>query len=115
VRPLAHGTVGSTCVLTAAALAQMRRDATAGTSVLYTPREMPHGYGLGEWIDAVDAGGSATQVSSVGASGFLPWVDLKRGIVGIVMFPSRGAGDSYWYPAALKVQQQVAAAVDTGG
>lgn len=42
-------------------------------------------YGLGEWIDEQDANGATLQVSSPGAFGFRPWINLPRHLFGVWM------------------------------
>ena len=42
-------------------------------------------YGLGEWIDEQDAKGATLQVSSPGAFGFRPWINLPRHLFGVWM------------------------------
>lgn len=64
-------------------LAAMATDRTAGLAVAWTP--VPGvGYGIGQWIEAKDATGAGTRVSSPGAFGFTPWVDWQAGSNGIV-------------------------------
>jgi len=101
-------------ILSDSALARMAHDNVGAARLVLTPRADAHGYGLGAWRDAVDAAGAATQISSPGASGFYPWVDLKRNLVGIVWIPSRGPDDGFWFAATQKVQAHVRQAYDAG-
>jgi CubicO group peptidase (beta-lactamase class C family) len=98
---------GGESVLSAAAIEQMRRNNVGGVQVLFSPRNDAEGYTLGAWIDDADAQGRATVLSSVGASGFYPWLDFERNVVGIVVLPPAGAGDGYWYPVSRRVQAEV--------
>lgn len=109
------GQAGGQTVLSAAAIEQLRHDNVGTVPVLFTPRNDAFGYTLGAWIDAADAQGRATVLSSVGASGFYPWLDFERDVVGIVMLPPSGAGDGYWYPIARRVQAEVRQIVGAGG
>ena len=43
------------------------------------------GYAFGMWIEERDAEGQPTVVSSPGAFGFTPWIDLEDDYVGIIM------------------------------
>jgi hypothetical protein len=108
------GQANGQTVLSAAAIEQLRRNNAGGVPVLFSPRNDAVGYSLGAWIDAADAQGRATVLSSVGASGFYPWLDFERDVVGIVMLPPGGAGDGYWYPIARRVQAEVRQIVGAG-
>ena len=117
LRMVASGGVspGGRRILSAALVAEMARNHAAQARVAYSPRGDAFGYGLGVWRDALDAEGRATQVSSPGASGFVPWVDFDRGVVGVMMLPARDAYDGYWYARALRVQAEVRRIVDARG
>lgn len=101
-------------ILSAAAIELLRRDNVGAIQVLSSPRNDAFGYTLGAWIDAADTQGRATMLSSVGASGFYPWLDFERNVVGIVMLPPSGPGDGYWYPIARRVQADVSRIVGAG-
>lgn len=70
---LADGNAGGVQVLTPASVHEMQIDQTAGAA-----GANPRGYGLGEWRDIVDNQDNATQLSSAGAFGFVPWIDTER-------------------------------------
>ena len=70
---LADGNAGGVQVLTPASVHEMQIDQTAGAA-----GANPRGYGLGEWRDVVDNQDNATQLSSAGAFGFVPWIDTER-------------------------------------
>lgn len=66
---------------------EMMIDQTAGL-----PRRSPPpdgaqdwGYAFGGWVSRKDASGETTEFTSPGAFGFTPWVDVERGMYGIVM------------------------------
>jgi len=109
-----RGSHGGRRILSDSAIAWMARDNVGTAPMALTPRTDAHGYGLGAWRDAVDAGGAATQLSSPGASGFYPWVDFQRDIVGIVWLPARSSDDGYWFAATQLVQARVRQAYDAG-
>jgi CubicO group peptidase (beta-lactamase class C family) len=45
----------------------------------------PQRYGLGWWLEEVDASGVATSMNAAGAFGTVPWVDFAKGYAAIVM------------------------------
>jgi CubicO group peptidase (beta-lactamase class C family) len=63
----------------------MALDHAAGTAMGYTPFPESHGYGIGQWREAVDAQGVAYRVSSPGAFGTTPWVDRRAGLAGVFL------------------------------
>ncbi|HET7231374.1 MAG TPA: serine hydrolase domain-containing protein [Longimicrobium sp.] len=109
-----RGSHGGRRILSDTAIAAMARDYVGNAPLAFTPRNDAHGYGLGAWRDAVDASGAATQLSSPGSSGFYPWVDFKRDIVGIVWFPAIGADDGAWFALTQFIQANVRQAHDAG-
>ena len=81
----------------------MARDRTAGLRIGKRPDVAAGmGYGIGQWIEARDAGGAATRVSSPGAFGFTPWVDHAAGAAGVLMVRGRGRA---MRPAIGRLQQ----------
>lgn len=79
-----HGKAGMSRLLDSATLTEMDRDQTVGTRVISSP--LPGaGYGIGHWVEAKDANGHSTLISSPGAFGFTPWMDLRRGIAGVLL------------------------------
>ena len=67
-------------VLSTEAIRQMRHNWSAGVPIINSPRgDMP--YGLGVWLDSVDAAGTGIVLSSPGAGGFVPLVDFDRRMV----------------------------------
>ncbi|RMH25151.1 MAG: class A beta-lactamase-related serine hydrolase [Planctomycetota bacterium] len=84
---LGGGEVDGVRVLGEQTVAEMMMDRTAGL-----PRRSPpppggedYGYGFGGWVSRVDADGTTVGFTSPGAFGFTPWVDLERGIYGVIM------------------------------
>jgi len=49
-------------------------------------------YGLGEWLNSVDADGRGIVVSSDGSFGFRPWIDYANGLFGVYLVEDRGSG-----------------------
>ena len=67
-------------LLSDAAIAEMRRNRTAGLPVASSPVAGTP-YGLGVWLEALDAAGNGTVLSSPGVGGFVPIVDFNRRMV----------------------------------
>jgi CubicO group peptidase (beta-lactamase class C family) len=109
---LGGGQIGGQRVLSAASVEAMRHDNVGALPVAETPLAIAR-YGLGSWIEAVDASGRATRLSSPGASGFYPWVDFDRNLAVVVMIPSRRASDD-WGAAAGRVRTEILRAIDAG-
>jgi CubicO group peptidase (beta-lactamase class C family) len=81
----AGGTFDGATVLEPATVATMQLDQTAGALIAYSPHPDTRRYGLGEWRDVVDTGGAAIQLSSQGAFGYSPWLDVQRGYFAVFM------------------------------
>jgi CubicO group peptidase (beta-lactamase class C family) len=97
-------------VLSARSVREMQRDLTAGLPVVFAPRgQSTVDYGIGEWLDILDARGHAIQVSSPGAFGFTPWIDKERDLIGIFMVQNQAQNI---YPTVAVIQQKVRDAVD---
>ena len=80
-RMMACGGLG---VLRSETIAQMFEDQTFGAPVAFSPNLLSGvGYGLGVWRERVDAHGWAIQVSSPGAYGTTPWVDVSLRLGGV--------------------------------
>jgi CubicO group peptidase (beta-lactamase class C family) len=74
------GTFNGRQVLSEGSVDQMRTNRTSGIQRVNSPRgEMD--YGLGAWLEQVDAAGLGVVVSSPGAGGFFPLVDYDRRMV----------------------------------
>lgn len=94
-------------VLSVESVAEMQKDQTFGVPIIYTPYENYESidsalretrYGIGEWRESVDPeSGALLEVSSQGAFGFSPWVDLSRDYAGVLSIETllRGAMPTY--------------------
>ncbi len=82
---LAGGMNASESYLGADTLAFMAYNHAAGKVVLNTPSPETAGYGVGQWVEAVDYRGITSRVSSPGAFGTTPWVDWGSGSNGIIL------------------------------
>ena len=90
---LAGGEVAGQRFLDPDTLATMAFDRARGLPVLHLPPSvegLDYGYGIGQWVEARDAFGATTRVSSPGAFGFTPWVDWRQGSNGIVLVHGNG-------------------------
>ena len=82
---LAGGVYGGENYLDDDTLAFMAFNQAAGKAILSTPQSLESfGYGIGQWVEAVDSRGITTRVSSPGAFGVTPWVDWAAGNNGII-------------------------------
>ena len=91
---LNEGTYQGTRLLSAPAVAEMSRDQTMGVEILHSVYEdytaldpgLPKlRYGLGLWRERVEAqSGRPLDVSSQGAMGFSPWIDIDRHLAGVL-------------------------------
>jgi CubicO group peptidase (beta-lactamase class C family) len=81
------GLFNGTQVLEPATVAEMQADQVFGAFNAASPTGHTR-YGLGEWRDVVGSGGEALEVSSSGAFGFMPWLDLPGGYYGVFMVQS---------------------------
>jgi CubicO group peptidase (beta-lactamase class C family) len=82
---LARGRHAGQTYLTPATLDYMALDHSAGLVIGFSPYPESHGYGIGQWRESVDAYGNATRLSSPGAFGTTPWVDLGSGVAGVFL------------------------------
>jgi len=109
---LADGKVGGKQYLSHASLVEMRTDQTHGAPIRSSPGvgvAKAHRYGLGQWIEEKDSSGASIELSSPGAFGTTPWVDLKRNLGGVLLVSS-----SYQKvaPVYMKLKDAVRRAVD---
>ncbi|MCA8961546.1 MAG: serine hydrolase [Planctomycetes bacterium] len=79
------GVFDGVTILSPAAIAEMFADQTFGVPIVGTPAPPGVRYGLGCWRDVVAPDGSAIRISSPGAFGFTPWIELDVDLAGILM------------------------------
>jgi len=83
---LAKGSFRGARILSEAAVAEMWQDQTFGVPIVFAPVGLAGlRYGLGAWRNLVTAQGEPLRVSSPGAFGFTPWLDLDLGFYGIFL------------------------------
>jgi CubicO group peptidase (beta-lactamase class C family) len=81
-------------ILSAESIRELHEDQTGGARIAYTIYErhralnpsLPYArYGIGVWRELVDEGSQQLQeVSSQGALGFSPWIDVERKLAGVL-------------------------------
>lgn len=93
-------------LLSNAAITEMRRNRTAGLPVASSPNAGTP-YGLGVWLETLDAAGNGTAISSPGVGGFVPIVDFNRRMVVVLTVQ-----DEKLWPAINAILAHVRTAVD---
>lgn len=101
-------------VLSAASVEEMHKDQTVDARIGYTIYEK-HGdldpslprarYGIGVWRERVDEGsGELLEANSPGALGFIPWIDFKRNLAGVL---SAQSSFSRVLPVYLELKKEI--------
>lgn len=106
------GTFEGRRILSPQALREMQRDQTRGATIEVSLHQDGRRYGLGCWLDAVDEQGNATQLSSQGDTGFSPWIDRERNLLGVFLVED-GLGNVY--SLVEEIQARTREIVGTGG
>lgn len=105
-------------VLSEAAVREMQKDQTGALPLVRASNDRmgrASHYGIGQWLDIQASDGRTIQVSSPGAFGFRPWINLDRGVYGVFMMQRApggpGSNDTFdpW-----KLIDLVHGAVETG-
>ena len=111
---LNQGVWGTNRLLSSNAVREMGKDQTAGAMILCSPATQygdgDKRYGLGEWRDLVTTDGSAIQVSSPGAFGCVPWMDVERNLAGVFFVVDRYSNVVF---GVEKIQAAVRNAIDS--
>jgi CubicO group peptidase (beta-lactamase class C family) len=82
-------------VLSEKAVREMQKDQAAGLPLLRASNDRMgrnSTYGLGEWVDVKASDGRTIQVSSPGAWGFRPWINLDRHVYAVFMMQREVGG-----------------------
>jgi CubicO group peptidase (beta-lactamase class C family) len=87
------GTLNGVTIMSPETVSEMFKDQTMGVPVASSPydgrNDFPHlGYSVGAWIDTTDELNEVVELSSTGAWGFHPWIDLERDIIGVFLVKS---------------------------
>jgi len=103
-------------VLSAAVIARLQVNAAAGLPVAYAPPNVaaPVRYGVGSWIDGLGGIDRPAFIHSLGAFGFMPWVDFSREIYGVFMIRGGPAINSFSIPAYREMLAAIETEVDAG-
>lgn len=90
-------------------------DLAAGLPVASAPPNVspPVRYGFGAWIDGVGGPDRPRLVHSLGAFGFMPWVDFERRVFGVFMIRGAGAINSAAIPAYRDMLTSIEAQLTT--
>lgn len=101
-------------VLGPEALAVLFADHVDGLPIAYAPPNAPStiGYGLGNWIEPSSMDAPSPTVSSLGAFGFFPWLDLHRSLFGVFMIRGDGGINALARPAHERMMLDTQAIVD---
>jgi CubicO group peptidase (beta-lactamase class C family) len=101
---LGRGRLGDVRVLSEAAIDEMERGQNGGLPKRgpvrdFRGNEDADDYGLGMWRSRVDDGGRLIIGNTVGRGGFAAWIDLERGVAGVLTAqPSPlNAGKGDWH------------------
>lgn len=89
-----EGVYGGQRVIAAQTVREMLSDQTGGATIVGSPYQNDPmlaniRYGLGNWLERVDAVGHVVDHSSQGAFGFSPWIDLEQNVVGVLSVKDR--------------------------
>jgi CubicO group peptidase (beta-lactamase class C family) len=89
-------------------------DRAAGLPVASAPPNVtpPVRYGMGAWIDGVGGPDRPQFVHSLGAFGFMPWVDFGRELFGVFMIRGLGAINAAAIPAYREMFAAIEAELD---
>lgn len=82
-------------VLSEASVREMQNDQAVGQSLLRASNDRMgrnSSYGLGEWVDVKAADGRTIQVSSPGAWGFRPWINLDKNVYAVFLMQREVGG-----------------------
>ena len=110
---LQRGSFDGKRILSEASVLEMQKDQTGGARIAYTiyekhaslDRSLPLArYGIGMWRERSDEAGQLLELSSQGALGFSPWIDVRRNLAGVLSVRS---SFSRALPDYLAVKDQV--------
>lgn len=116
---LNHGMHDGKRILSEKTLVEMRTDQSGGVPIRQSPNagfgaidpQIPKTrYGIGEWLDLMDENGHGIEVSSTGAFGYTPWIDLKYNVAGVLLVRSTYQKSTPVYVALKKAIHQALAA-----
>ncbi|HRE82799.1 MAG TPA: serine hydrolase [Opitutaceae bacterium] len=97
-------------ILSEASVHEMQRDHAAGLPVVNSPTDGVTRYGIGMWLDVIDAAGETVQSSAAGAFGFTAWIDNSRRISAVFLVLNQGPAVR---PYVARMQAALRSIVDT--
>lgn len=97
-------------ILGSAVVGRLRVDAVGDLPIAYAPPGVtpPVRYGVGSWLDGLGGAPQPGFVHSLGAFGFMPWVDFDRRLYGVFMIRG-GPGINF---AAIPAYRDMLQAID---
>jgi CubicO group peptidase (beta-lactamase class C family) len=111
---LQNGNFEGKQILSATSLIELHKDQTGGARIAYTIYEKHGGrdpsllharYGVGVWREKVDESSQQLhEVSSQGALGFSPWIDVERNLAGVLSVQS---SFSRVMPVYLELKEEI--------
>lgn len=118
---LQRGDFNGKKILSATSVDEMHKDQTGGARIAYTIYEkhaardpsLPLArYGIGVWREKVDQATQALrELSSQGALGFSPWIDVERNLAGVLSVQS---SFSHVLPVYLELKEEIRRIVQPG-
>lgn len=108
-----NGAFNGKQILSTAAVKTLITDQTNAAVIQYTPypanlyspyKNAPVRYGIGNWLDVVDAAGTVIESSSPGAFGTHPWVNYKTKTSGVIFTL---ADFKTSQPASLQIREAI--------
>lgn len=98
---LDNGAKGGQSILPTNFVREMFEDQTNGADIAASPRDPSYRYGLGLWRDQIGPNGELLAVSSPGAFGAFPWIDLERGYAGFILIHQNAVVGQAFHDALL--------------
>jgi serine-type D-Ala-D-Ala carboxypeptidase/endopeptidase len=119
---LQRGSFNGTKILSATSTVEMHKDQTGNARIAYTiyekhrardPNLLLARYGVGVWREKVDEGThQLRELSSQGALGFSPWIDVERNLAGVLSVQS---SFSRVMPVYLELKEEIRLIVPASG
>jgi CubicO group peptidase (beta-lactamase class C family) len=119
---LQHGSFNGAKILSPTSVVEMHKDQTGGARIAYTIYEKHSArdpslplarYGVGVWREKVDKSNQQLrEVSSQGALGFSPWIDVERNLAGVLSVQS---SFSRVIPVYLELKEEIRRIVPASG
>lgn len=118
---LQRGIFNGKRIISEASVLEMHKDQTGSARIAYTiyekhgtryPSLLQAGYGIGVWREKVDESGrEVRELSSPGALGFSPWIDVRRNLAGVLSVQN---SFSRTLPVYLELKDEIQRIVPVG-